>query len=119
MRKVNDLNKTVHKTKPVSKRRLHYLLHKAEVLSNQYKAERDTCLEDIEKLREENRNLKEIHEAQTNYNCKLLEEIDELDRKYNTLTNHIRMKAEHNPGVSRYIDLVNYVDRLERADDER
>lgn len=34
--------------------------------------------------------------------------------KYTTLTNHIRMKAENNPGVSRYIDLVNYIDRLER-----
>ncbi|MDW4344970.1 hypothetical protein QI084_10805 [Staphylococcus saprophyticus] len=34
--------------------------------------------------------------------------------KYTTLTNHIRMKAENNPGVSRYIDLVNYIDRLEQ-----
>lgn len=32
---------------------------------------------------------------------------------YTTLTNHIRTKAEANPGVSRYIDLVNYIDRLE------
>ncbi|MDW4327779.1 hypothetical protein QI090_12000 [Staphylococcus saprophyticus] len=33
--------------------------------------------------------------------------------KYTVLTNHIRLKAETNPGVSRYIDLVNYIDRLE------
>lgn len=33
---------------------------------------------------------------------------------YTTLTDHIRSKAENNPGVSRYIDLVNYIDRLER-----
>lgn len=33
---------------------------------------------------------------------------------YTTLTDHIRLKAETNPGVSRYIDLVNYIDRLER-----
>lgn len=39
--------------------------------------------------------------------------------KYTTLTDHIRLKAENNPGVSRYIDLVNYIDRLERADDEK
>lgn len=39
--------------------------------------------------------------------------------KYTTLTNHIRLKAENNPGVSRYIELVNYIDRLERANDER
>ena len=35
---------------------------------------------------------------------------------YTTLTNHIRLKAEHNPGVSRYLDLVNYIDRLEKGD---
>lgn len=34
--------------------------------------------------------------------------------KYTTLTNHIRLKAEINPSVDRYIDLVNYIDRLER-----
>ncbi len=33
---------------------------------------------------------------------------------YTTLTDHIRLKAENNPGVSRYIDLVNYIDRLEK-----
>ncbi|RMI86496.1 hypothetical protein D9V42_01495 [Staphylococcus pseudoxylosus] len=33
---------------------------------------------------------------------------------YTTLTMHIRLKAENNPGVSRYIDLVNYIDRLEQ-----
>ncbi|WP_394856540.1 hypothetical protein [Staphylococcus saprophyticus] len=43
IRKVTDLNKTAHKSKrkPFSKRRLQYLLHKSEVLSNQYKVERD------------------------------------------------------------------------------
>lgn len=34
--------------------------------------------------------------------------------KYKTLTDHIRLKAECNPGIWRYIDLVNYIDRLER-----
>ncbi|MDN6570034.1 MAG: hypothetical protein L0L63_01130 [Staphylococcus equorum] len=33
---------------------------------------------------------------------------------YTTLTNHIRLKAENNPGVSRYIDLVGYINRLEQ-----
>lgn len=37
-----------------------------------------------------------------------------VKKQYTTLTNHIRMKAEMNPGVSRYIDLVNYIDRLEQ-----
>lgn len=71
---------------------------------NQYKTERDTCLEDIEKLRERNKELEQ--------------ENEKLRNNYNSLTQHIRQKAEANPGVSRYIDLVNYIDRLERADDE-
>ena len=65
-RKVTDLNKTAHKTKPVSKRRLQYLLHKAEVLSNKYKAERDILIDDIdwqqkkiERLERENEGLRE------------------------------------------------------------
>ncbi|MFQ3843327.1 hypothetical protein AABD41_01610 [Staphylococcus pseudoxylosus] len=54
IRKVNDLNKTTHKGKPVSKRRLQYLLHKAEVLSNQYKTEHDTLIDDLKVLRAKN-----------------------------------------------------------------
>ncbi|MEB6059570.1 hypothetical protein MXL22_00540 [Staphylococcus pseudoxylosus] len=41
-------------------------------------------------------------------------EVNYWKNLYTTLTNHIRTKAENNPGVSRYIDLVNYIDRLER-----
>ena len=72
---------------------------------DQYKAERDTCLEDIEKLR------KALIKTQN-----LADELMEYQVKYINLTNNIRMKAEHNPGVSRYIDLVNYIDRLEGAE---
>lgn len=42
------------------------------------------------------------------------DEWQSVKNLYTTLTSHIRLKAENNPGVSRYIDLVNYVDRLER-----
>ena len=66
------------------------------------KAERDTCLEDIDKLREA------LIKTQN-----LADELMEYQVNYINLTNHIRQKAEHNPGVSRYIDLVNYIDRLE------
>lgn len=38
--------------------------------------------------------------------------------KYTTLTDHILLKAENNPGVSRYIDLVNYIDRLEEKESD-
>lgn len=95
---------------------------------DQYKAERDTCFEDIDKLRERNKELERENEKLTKrvrkLNLTAQIEHDELmssdgevrywKNLYTTLTNHIRMKAEANPGVSRYIDLVNYIDRLER-----
>lgn len=118
VRKVNNLNKTAHKTKPVSKRRLQYLLHKAEVLSNQYKAERDTLIDDIavlkaniSRLERENEKLRKVNSNGWKQKDKV---INNLHYLYSTLTNYIRLKAENNPGVSRYIDLVNYIDRLER-----
>lgn len=88
------------------------------------KSERDNCLKDIDKLREENRNLRELNKfleiklgGAEVYNdaIKTYKPMYEsLRKQYNTLTNHIRTKAECNPGVSRYIDLVNYIDRLEQ-----
>lgn len=39
---------------------------------------------------------------------------ESLRKQYNTLTNHIRMKAEANPSVDRYKDLVKVIDRLEQ-----
>ncbi|UTB81009.1 hypothetical protein [Staphylococcus carnosus] len=38
--------------------------------------------------------------------------------KYLYLTGHIRLKAEVNPSVSRYINLVNYIDKLEGGENE-
>ncbi|PTL07516.1 hypothetical protein BUZ15_14165 [Staphylococcus gallinarum] len=136
---------------------------------DQYKAERDTLINDLKVLREKNEELKEdliysgamedywkIHADEikedlkeyyqdeiTQYkqeNERLVEEKDdillereyynngykdmtrrgrELESKYTTLTNHIRQKAEANPNVDRYIALVNYIDRLDREEDER
>lgn len=90
----------------------------------QFKAERDTLIDDIAVLkanisRYRNRaeNAMELAESA---NCEVLRlervnaKLMVASDKYTTLTNHIRMKAENNPGVSRYIDLVNYIDRLER-----
>ena len=67
-------------------------------LSLQIKQQRDQYKADNERLDRENKALRE-----QNY-------------KYCKLGNHIRLKAENNPGVSRYIDLVNYIDRLERKE---
>lgn len=96
--------------------------------AQQFKSERDTLIDDIAVLkanisRYRNRaeNAMELAESE---NCEVLRleranaELMVVSDLYKTLTNHIRMKAEANPGVSRYIDLVNYIDRLERADDE-
>ena len=105
---------------------------------DQYKAERDTLIDDIamlktniSRLERENRDLKHENKAlrlQDNTyfdewqnerltSQGLREQCKEYVQdasKYTTLTDHIRLKAENNPSVSRYIDLVNYIDRLER-----
>lgn len=91
---------------------------------DQYKTERDTLIDDIAVLkanisRYRNRaeNAMQLAESE---NCEVLRleranaELMVVSDLYKTLTNHIRLKAEANPGVSRYIDLVNYIDRLER-----
>lgn len=103
--------------------------NKIKAERDQYKAERDTLIDDIAVLkanisRYRNRaeNAMQLAESE---NCEVLRleranaELMVASDKYITLTNHIRLKAETNPGVSRYIDLVNYIDRLESADDER
>ena len=94
---------------------------------DKYKEERDTLIDDIADLRANNeryRNRAEnAMELAEKANCEVLKleranaELMIASDKYTALTNHIRLKTENNPGVSRYIDLVNYIDRLERADD--
>ncbi|SUM34054.1 Uncharacterised protein [Staphylococcus gallinarum] len=50
-------------------------------------------------------------------NCEVLR-LEVVESNYNALTQHIRQKAEANPNVDRYIALVNYIDRLERGEDD-
>lgn len=71
---------------------------------DQYKAERDTLIDDIAVLRANNKRLER--------------ENEKLRNNYNALTDHIRQKAEANPNVDRYIALVNYMNRLEGGEDE-
>lgn len=99
------------------------------------KTERDSLIDDIavlkaniSRLERENRDLKHENKALRIQSNNYFDEWQESEKQrnefisyvnlYTTLTNHIRMKAENNPGVSRYIDLVNYIDRLESIDDE-
>lgn len=92
--------------------------HDALKQRNQYKAERDTLIDDIAVLRANNKRLerekKDLHLQMNTYFDERLEAIE----KYFTLTDHIRQKAKANPNVDRYIALVNYIDRLERGEDE-
>ncbi|WP_341636393.1 hypothetical protein [Staphylococcus casei] len=96
--------------------------------SDQYKAERDTLIDDLkvlrannEKLERENRDYKIAnknvadygHEWKTEYH-KVERKLEKVSTAYKTLTDHIRLKASANPGVARYIALVNFVDRLEQ-----
>jgi len=105
-----------------------HIAHKLEKQRDQYKAERDTLIDDIAVLkanisRLEKRVSELAHENVRLQNDLYIEELNQdeaefvikkLRKQYTTLTNHICLKAENNPGVSRYIDLVNYIDRLER-----
>lgn len=108
-----------------------------------FKAQRDTLIEDIvilkaniSRLEHENRNLKNENKALLSQSNSyfdewqneqttsrgLREQCKEYAKdasKYLYLTNHIRTKAEVNPSVDRYINLVNYIDKLEGGDDER
>ena len=105
---------------------------------NDYKQQRDSLIKDVEKLKEElrmhiqcNDELERVNVFKTkklnrekinnvdksNVIFKLQEEINKLRKdndKYTHLTEYIKDKALHNPSVSRYIDLVHFIDDLER-----
>ena len=82
---------------------------KLEDERDQYKLQRDELIKDVEKLREEKAaiemHLDAIKVYKPMYEC--------VNDKYKYLTNHIKDKAIHNPGVHRYIDLVHVIDELE------
>ena len=83
---------------------------KLEQEREQFKQQRDSLIKDVEKLREEKaaieRYLDAVKVYKPMYEC--------VNDKYKYLTNHIKDKAIHNPGVHRYIDLVHVIDELER-----
>ena len=83
---------------------------KLEQEHEQFKQQRDSLIKDVEKLREEKAaiemHLDAIKVYKPMYEC--------VNDKYKYLTNHIKDKAIHNPGVHRYIDLVHVIDELER-----
>lgn len=83
---------------------------------DQYKRERDSLLQDIELLRKNQKTREEVIEnfRDENDSLKALSTEMSLDSaRYWSLTEHIRDKANNNPGNSRYIALVHFIDDLE------
>ena len=83
---------------------------KLENERDQFQLERDSLIKDVAKLREEKAATEMYLDAVKTY--KPMYEC--VNDKYKYLTNYIKDKAIHNPGVSRYIDLVHVIDELER-----
>lgn len=82
---------------------------KLENERDQFQLERDSLIKDVEKLREEKAAIEMYLDAVKTY----YPMYEEVNKKYNWLTEHIKLKAENNPSVSRYINLVLYIDDLE------
>ncbi|WP_239704744.1 MULTISPECIES: hypothetical protein [unclassified Mammaliicoccus] len=96
---------------------------KAEKERDQYKRERDTLIKDVEKLRKTIDNYKlAIKELKFGEDALRLQSDEyfglwqDVVSKYKRLTEHIRDKAHNNPGNSRYIALVHFIDEIEGAD---
>ncbi|WP_239748350.1 hypothetical protein [Mammaliicoccus sp. A-M2] len=115
---------------------------KLENERDQFQLERDSLIKDVEKLREEIEELKKYnYELELSVDSDLKQQVDKwfenwhytkvkndllelelqetkedyriVNSKYTNLTEHIRLKALHNPSVSRYKDLMHYIDELE------
>lgn len=118
-------------------------IEKLEQEREQFKKQRDSLIKDVEKLREEIEELKKYnYELELSVDSDLKQQVDKwfenwhytkvendllelklqetkedyriVNSKYTNLTEHIKDKAIHNPGVHRYIDLVHLIDELER-----
>ena len=108
---------------------------KLENERDQFQLERDSLIKDVEKLREDLEELKKYNSDLEQNMDKWIEEWHDMkvdnellevklhdtkenyrivNSKYTNLTEHIKDKAIHNPGVHRYIDLVHLIDELER-----
>ena len=70
---------------------------------------RDSLIKDVEKLREEKAAIEMYLDAVKTY----YPMYEEVNRKYSKLTEHIRLKALHNPSISRYKDLMCFINEME------
>ena len=108
----------------------------------QFKKQRDSLIKDVSKLREEIKELKkynyelelavdsdlkqqvdkwfeEWHDMKVDNDLlelklqEMKEEYRKVNSKYTNLTEHIRLKALHNPSISRYKDLMCFINEME------
>ena len=113
------------------------LLHENNKLikeRNDYKQQRDSLIKDVEKLREDLEELKKYNSDMEQNVDKWIEEWHDMkvdnellevklhdtkedyrivNSKYTNLTEHIRLKALHNPSISRYKDLMCFINEME------
>lgn len=109
-------------------------LYKALEERNDYKQQRDSLIKDVEKLREKIEELKKYNSDLEQNVDKWIEEWHDMkvdnellevklhdtkedyrivNSKYANLTEHIRLKALHNPSISRYKDLMCFINEME------
>jgi len=115
---------------------------KLEQEREQFKQQRDSLIKDVEKLREEIEEVKKYnYELELAVDSDLKQQVDKwfeewhdmkvdnellevklhdtkenyriINNKYTNLTEHIRLKALHNPSVSRYKDLICFINDME------
>lgn len=87
---------------------------KLENERDQFQLERDSLIKNVEKLREEKAAIEMYLDAVKTY----YPMYEELNKKYNRLTEHIRLKALNNPSEHRYFRLVHFIDDLEVGTDD-
>ena len=102
IKKERDQYKTAHD-------KLTAGLKEAVAESIQYKRERDSLIKDVEKLREEKAAIEMYLDAIKTYKPM----YEEVNKKYNRLTEHIKDKALNNPSEHRYFRLVHFIDEIE------
>lgn len=97
----------------VKKQRDQYKAENAQLEEEMKRLKRESNITVFCALEEENIELKQENKALRLQANTYFDEWQNVKNLYNTLTDHIRLKAKNNPGVSRYIALVNFIDRLE------
>lgn len=87
----------------------YYTLATDEEDTEEPAIQHDKLIKDIEKLKEEKAAIEMYLDAVKVYKPM----YEEVNRKYKKLTEHIRLKELHNPSISRYKDLMYFINEME------